>query len=150
MRATFSFPAAARALRSSAPRSEAGFTLVETLAALMLIAIIVPVAMQGLAISNRAGILGQRKAAAMRVADRILNELIVTNAAQQAGTTGVIADGDVSYPWSLTAENWSEDAMTLLTVQVTFTVQGENYTVSASTLHDPTAATTGGTTTGTQ
>ncbi len=117
-----------------------GFTLVEVLAALMLIAIIVPVAMQGLSIASRAGILGQRKAAAMRVADRILNELIITNATQQAGTTGVATDGDVSYPWSFTAENWTEDAMTLLTVQVTFTVQGENYTVAASTLIDPAAA----------
>jgi prepilin-type N-terminal cleavage/methylation domain-containing protein len=134
---------------SPADMRSRAFTLVEVLAALMLIAILVPVAMQGLSISNRAGILGQRKAAAMRVADRILNELIVTNVAQQAGTTGVTADGDVSYPWSLAAENWTEDAMTLLTVQVTFTVQGENYSVSASTLYDPTAGSTG-TTTGTQ
>jgi prepilin-type N-terminal cleavage/methylation domain-containing protein len=136
-------------LSSLADMRTRAFTLVEVLVALMVIAILVPIVMQGLSVASRAGIHGQRKAAAMRVADRILNELIVTNVAQQAGTTGVTADGDVSYPWSLTAENWTEDAMTLLTVQVTFTVQGENYTVSASTLYDPTAGSTG-TTAGTQ
>ena len=137
-------------LGSSRSTFRTGFTLVEVLAALLLMAIIVPVTMQGLAVANRAGLLGQRKAAAMRVADRLLNELIVTGAAQQAATTGRITDGDTSYPWSLTTENWAEDAMTVMTVQVTFTVQGENYTVSASTLFDPAAASATATATGTQ
>ncbi|MBL9199382.1 MAG: type II secretion system protein [Opitutaceae bacterium] len=127
-----------------------GFTLVEVLAALMLMAIIIPVAMQAVSVASRAGVLGQRKAAAMRVADRLLNEFIITANTQQAGTTGTISEGDTTYPWTFSSENWSEDAMTLLTVRVEFTVQGEIYNVSASTLIDPTASSGAVTTTGSQ
>ena len=49
-------------------RSRRAFTLIEVLAALLLMAIVIPVAMQGMSIASRAGLLGQRKAAAMRVA----------------------------------------------------------------------------------
>jgi prepilin-type N-terminal cleavage/methylation domain-containing protein len=116
-----------------------GFTLVEVLAALLLMAIVVPVAMQGMSIATRAGVMGQRKAAAMRVADRVLNELIVTREALQTSATGTATEGDATYAWTLESQTWTEDAMLQLTVTVTFSVQGNDYTVSASTLFDPTA-----------
>jgi prepilin-type N-terminal cleavage/methylation domain-containing protein len=118
-----------------------GFTLVEVLAALLLMAIIIPVAMQGMSTASRAGILGQRKAAAMRVAERVLNELIVEDNTQQATSSGTIVEGSVSYPWSMHSETWSEDAMNLITVSVTFSVQGNNYEVSTSTLLAPPSST---------
>ena len=46
--------------RSTRPTKRRGFTLLEVLAALMLMAIVVPVAMQGMSIATRAGVLGQR------------------------------------------------------------------------------------------
>jgi hypothetical protein len=106
----------------------------------MLMAIIVPVTMQGLGIANRAGVLGQRKAAAMRVADRLLNEIVVTGDTTQASASGNVADGEFSYPWTMSSGTWDEAPMTVLTVTVTFTVQGEPYTISASTLIDPNAS----------
>jgi prepilin-type N-terminal cleavage/methylation domain-containing protein len=118
-----------------------GFTLVEVLAALLLMAIIIPVTMEGMSVASRAGVLGQRKTAAMRVAERLLNELIIEGQTDQATTSGSIVDGDMTYPWSLRTETWPEDAMLHMTVTVTFTVQGNNYDVSASTLL-MTAATT--------
>src|SRR5436190_20618920 len=87
-------------------------TIVEILAALLMMAIIIPVAMEGMSIATRAGILGQRKAAAMRVAERLLNELIVEGETTRASTNGTTADGDVSYPWSMRSETWPEDPMT--------------------------------------
>jgi prepilin-type N-terminal cleavage/methylation domain-containing protein len=118
-----------------------GFTLVEVLAALLMMAIIIPVAMEGMSVSSRAGVLGQRKAAAMRVAERVLNEMIVEGQTEQASTSGTAVDGDTTYPWTMKSETWSEDPMLHLTLTVTFTVQGNNYDVSASTLI-ATAATT--------
>ncbi|HEY4249467.1 MAG TPA: type II secretion system protein [Lacunisphaera sp.] len=118
-----------------------GFTLVEVLASLLLMAIIVPVAMQGMSIASRAGIVSQRKAAAMRVAERVMDEMIATNQLTQNSTSGSQTDGDTTYAWTMTAEPWSADTMTQLTVRVTFTVQGHDYDVAASTLFDP--ATTG-------
>ncbi len=119
-------------------RPARGFTLIEVLAALLLMAIVIPVAMQATSIASRAGMMGQRKAAAMRIADRMLNELIVTGEAKQsASSSGTVAEGDASYSWTLQSTNWTEDSMTQLTVSVSFSVQGATHTVSASTLIDP-------------
>ena len=118
-----------------------GFTLVEVLAALLLMAIVIPVAMEGMSVASRVGILGQRKAAAMRVAERVLNELMVEQQMQQNSSSGMALDGDTSYPWTMRVENWPEDAMQQMTVAVTFTVQGNNYEVNVTTLL-PTAAPT--------
>ena len=122
-------------------RGPGGFTLVEVLAALLLMAIIIPVAMEGMSVASRVGVLGQRKAVAMRVAERVLNELIVEGQTQQGSASGNTVDGDTSYPWTMRLENWSEDAMMQMTVTVTFTVQANNYEVSTTTLL-PSAATT--------
>jgi len=118
-----------------------GFTLIEVLAALLLMAIVIPVAMQGMSTASRAGLLGQRKAAAMRVAERVLNELIITGEMNQSTASGTIDDGDISYPWTMQSEPWPEDPMTHVTVKVTFTLQGSGYEVSASTLYDAAATT---------
>ena len=75
----------------------------------------------------------------MRVADRVLNEIVVTGDTTHASSSGTIADGDTAYPWSLSSETWDEDAMTHLTVTVTYTVQGDAFTVTLSTLIDPNA-----------
>jgi len=123
-----------------------GFTLAEVLAALLLMGIIVPVALQGMSVVSRAAVLAQRKAAAMRVAERVLNEhvvLVSQGQATQGAANGVDTDGDASYPWTLQSEAWAEDAMTQMTVHVTFTVRGANYEMSASTLFDPGASTPG-------
>lgn len=121
-------------LRAARRSSRRAFTLVEVLAALLLMAIIIPVAMEGMSVASRAGVLGQRKAAAMRVAERMLNELIVEGETQNASASGSVLDGDTTYPWTMRSENWTEDSMMHLTVTVTFTVQGSQYDVSASTL----------------
>ncbi|MES2696172.1 MAG: type II secretion system protein [Verrucomicrobiota bacterium] len=130
-----------RGVRTASVRKRGGgFTLIEVLASLLLMAIVIPVAMQATSIASRAGILGQRKAAAMRIADRVLNELIITGEAAQASSSGgTIAEGDASYSWTLESRTWTEDAMTQITVTVTFSVQGAPQTVSASTLVDPVA-----------
>jgi type II secretory pathway pseudopilin PulG len=104
------------------------------LAALVLMAIIIPIAMEGIGVASRIGVLGQRKAAAMRVAERVLNELIVEGQTQQATASGTTMDGETSYSWSMRSQTWSEDAMLEMTVTVTFSVQGADYDISASTL----------------
>lgn len=127
-----------RRTNSRATRTR-GFTLVELLAALLLMAIVIPVAMQGMSIATRAGVMGQRKAAAARVAERVLNDLIVTDQTAQTTASGTTMEGDTAYPWTAEAQAWPEDPMLEVTVTVTFMVQGNDYTVSASTLIDPAA-----------
>jgi prepilin-type N-terminal cleavage/methylation domain-containing protein len=119
-----------------------GFTLAEVLAALLLMAILVPVTMHGVSVASRAGMLGQRKAAAMRIAERVLEEQIVTGQLDTATPYGNIIDGDTTYPWTMTSEPWTADNMSVLTVRVSFDVQGNTFDVAASTLYDPTATST--------
>lgn len=129
------------------PRADAfrrrclGFTLAEVLAALMFMAIIIPVAMQGMSVATRAGVMGQRKATAIRIAERVLEEMVITGETAQTSSSGVIVEGDTTYPWTMESGNWSVDPLTELTVTVTFVVQGTSYEVSVSTLVDTSSGT---------
>ena len=119
-------------------RSRSGFTLAEVLAALLFMAIVIPVAMEGLSIASRAGEVAQRKAAAARVAERVLFENQIVTNFNKAVQSGTIQDGQLSFAWTLRNEVWSVDRNTtaphLLTAEVTFTVQGYDHAVRLSTL----------------
>ena len=123
----------------AADRVRAGFTLAEVLAAMLFMAIVIPVAMQGLLIASRAGSVSERKALGARLAESKLNEMIVTGQWQSTARKGTIQEGLQSYAWRLQSEPWSEDgAMRLVTVHVTVPVQGQDYDVQVSTLVDAT------------
>jgi type II secretory pathway pseudopilin PulG len=112
----------------------AGFTLAEVLAALLFLALVIPAAVEALHVASLAGEVSVRKSAAARVADRILNESLVMtnwNNGTQSGTTG---EGAQQFQWTLTSQNWQQDAMQLLTAEVTFSAQNHNYSVKMSTL----------------
>ena len=124
---------------SSRRRLQGGFTLAEVLAALLFMAIVIPVAMQGLQIASRAGSVSERKAMAARLAENKLNELIVTGQWQSAAQKGTIQEGLRSYSWSLRSEPWVKDGvMRLVTVHVNVPVQGRDYDVQVGTLVDAT------------
>ena len=144
--------------------SNAAFTLVEVLAALLFMAIVIPVAVQGLQIASRAGEVAQRKGEAARVAERILNESVVTTNYSGSSQSGTVFEGLREFRWTLHSEQWSQGTtnqvlpgqsasgqvnnvqpvvnqfaasqipMSLLTVEVTYPVQGRDYSVSLSTL----------------
>jgi prepilin-type N-terminal cleavage/methylation domain-containing protein len=116
-----------------------GFTLAEVLAALVFMAIVIPVTLQGVRIASRAGSVAERKAVAARLAERKLNELIVTGQWQSSASWGTLSEGWQTYDWEVESESWAEDGvMRVLTVRVTVPVQGEDYDVRISTLVDAT------------
>jgi prepilin-type N-terminal cleavage/methylation domain-containing protein len=133
----------------------AAFTLAEVLAALALMAIVIPVVVQGLKIASLAGELSQRKAMALRVAERVLNEAIV--AGQWNGVqSGTDQSGPYPFKWSIRNEPWSalssalavstpagvdqnfvnQNNLKLLSVDVTFGAQDKSYKVQLSTVAD--------------
>jgi Tfp pilus assembly protein PilV len=111
-----------------------GFTLAEVLAALLFLAIVIPTAVEALHVATLAGEVAARKNAAARVADRILNESIVTTNWANGISSGTTSEGYLDYQWRLTAQSWPQDSMQLLTAEVTYSAQGKNYTVHLSTL----------------
>lgn len=122
-----------------ARRNRSGFTLAEVLAALLVLAIVIPVALQGLRVASMAEV-GQRKMIASRIGNKVLNELKVTGQLQNTGQTGVVQDHGINYRWTVKNQGWTEDTlsqMILATVTVTFPVQGKNYDVHLSTLVAP-------------
>lgn len=110
------------------------FTLAEVLAALLFMAIVIPVALEAMRIASRAGVLAERKREAARVAEKILNESIVTTNWNTSALSGTILEADREYRWQLRTESWSEPDMRLLSVEVDFPVQGQDYSVKLSTL----------------
>jgi hypothetical protein len=122
----------------------AAFTLAEVLAAMLFLAIVIPVAVEALHVSSLAGEVAARKGAAARIADRVLNESLVTTNWTGNAQNGTVAEGAIDFRWTLTPQNWPQAqtqspvnsmiSMEMLTAQVTFQAQGKDYTVKLSTL----------------
>jgi prepilin-type N-terminal cleavage/methylation domain-containing protein len=116
----------------------AGFTLVEMLAAMLFMAIVIPVALQGLRIASRAGAVAARKGVAVQLAENKLNELIVTSQWHTSGQGGDCGAQWPGYQWTVKNEAWSGDTslnnLRLLTVEVTYPVQNQSYNVHLSTV----------------
>lgn len=111
-----------------------GFTLAEVLAALLFMAIVIPVAVQGLRVASLAGEVAERKGAAARIAERILNENIVTTNWNTSVQTGTVEEGGRQFRWTLRNEPWSQDTMQLLSIEVAFAAQDKDCSVRMSTL----------------
>lgn len=115
-------------------RGEKGFTFAELLAAMLFTAIVIPIALEGIAVANRASVYAERKLTATRLAERMLNEMVITD------TWSTVTKGDVfenefaNYRWRLEREYWNQGSMTALHMYVFFTVQGIEYSVVISTL----------------
>src|SRR5712671_398914 len=112
--------------RTNPKHSAAAFTLAEVLAALVFMAIVIPVAIEGLSIASRAGEVAARKSEAALVAERVLNTSIITTNWNQSVQNGSEGKGTPhEFRWTARNEAWNEDAnqtvMRLLSVEVNFT-----------------------------
>src|ERR1043165_9812846 len=95
---------------SHAPISvDAAFTLAEVLAALVFMAILIPVALEGLSLASRAGEVAARKSEAAMVAERVLNENVVTTNWNTSVQNGVVRQGIRDFHWTLRNDPWDKD-----------------------------------------
>ena len=115
-------------------RKTGGFTLAEILAAMLLMAIVIPVALQGMMIANRAGVVAERRQMAARLADNLLTELVLTEDWRDADDEGDFGEDWPGYRWALETDAWDEDTMRTVCVRVMFDVQGRESTVQTCTL----------------
>ena len=121
-------------------RGGSAFTLVEVLAALMFMAIVIPVAVDAVRTASLAGEFATRKAEAARVADGVLNESIVTTNWNSVMNGTVIENGH-EFRYTVNSQSWPQDStMLLLTAEVTFSAGGRQCSVRLNTLANPTSA----------
>ncbi len=86
-----------------------GFTLIEVLAALLLIGIVLPVAMQGVSIATRTATLARQKSEAASMAQSKLNELLASGNVESGPQAGDFAeDGAPEFSWKATIDPWSD------------------------------------------
>ncbi|MCX7723079.1 MAG: type II secretion system protein [Verrucomicrobiae bacterium] len=117
-------------------RRAAGFTLAEVLAALVFMAIVIPVAIEGLRLAGMAGQVAERKSGALRVSDLVLNQAILNRQWQQPLQEGAVREGQYDYRWVVQLDPWQEPSLRLITVRVFYTVQGQEFEVALSSLVD--------------
>jgi hypothetical protein len=112
------------------------------LAALVFMAIVIPVALEAMHIASRAGTVSERKGEAARVALRLLAENLVTTNWNQSVQGGTLTEGQRQFTWTLHSDPWNQDpsqnVMRQLSVEVKFTAQSQEYAVRMSTLVDST------------
>jgi len=126
-----------------------GFTLAEILAAMVFVAVLVPVALEGLQIANRAGVMADRRRTAAQLADRLLTESLATESWRNGDQKGDFGEDGPGYRWLLETKAWepalsgagseTEGTMRAVSVEVFFLVQEREYSARLTTLVEDSA-----------
>ena len=114
-----------------------GFTFIELLATVVLIAIIMPVAMGSIGLCTRLGGQSRRQIEAASLANTKLTELKVTGDWENGNPRGEFEDDWSDYQWRATVIGWTDAAMRQLDVTVSWFSQGKERSVTLSTLIYP-------------
>jgi len=115
-----------------------GFTLVEVLATLMLIAIVLPAVMRGIALATAAGSTARKRTEASSLAEAKLNEIVATQQWEGGTLAGDFAPDWPDYRWQATVTPWPQDntglSMQELDLKVTWGTVDHPGSVTLSTL----------------
>ena len=112
-----------------------GFTLVECLASLLLIAIVLPAVMHGISIASSSASASRRRTEAAALASTKLNELVATNTWQSGSLSGDFGDEFPGYQWSAEVQDWPQEAdLQQLDVHVTWGMGPAQRSVTLTTL----------------
>jgi len=107
---------------------------VELLAAIVFVAIVIPVAVRGITIANRAGVFAERQRIAAELADKKLTELTIADEWRYEREEGDFGEEWKDYRYIFKDEAWETDTMRLVTVEVFFSVQNQEHSIRLSTL----------------
>ncbi|CAN5232457.1 hypothetical protein BH09SUM1_BH09SUM1_14850 [soil metagenome] len=121
-------------MKANSLRRPRAFTFVEILVALAFMAIVIPITLQGISLASRVSSRGLQKRVAAELANSKLNELVVTGDWQGADESGDFGDDHPGFTWNVTSEDWTEDALTEVTVSVSYKVQGQEYSEALATV----------------
>ena len=131
-----------------------GFTLIEALIAIALVAVALPVAIAGISAATRAASDVRSHAIARRLADGLLAKLVANGGWQTSAQSGAFTaadDGDEAarFTWQLATETWRDPTIRTIAVTVAWEPASDAHQVIVTTLAAPPASSTGTSTTGT-
>jgi len=138
-------------------KSRRAFTLVEVLAAILIITIVLPTVMYGITLATQVAGVARHRAEATSLAQAKLNELLITGDWQTGSLNGDFTDIAPEYRWSATLGTWDGTSVTgdtvgtlnsdlqKLDVSVIWTTRGREYQVTLSTLVYSSSSSTGST-----
>lgn len=116
-------------------RCTRGFTLIEALAAMALIAVVLPVVMQGISVAIGLSSHARHQAEAATLAKMKLDELIATQQLDGSAPQGDFGEDFPGYEWTADINTWPSDAnLSELTITVTWTARQRQQQVQVATL----------------
>ncbi len=119
-------------------RTSRAFTLVEVLAALLLIAIVLPVVMQGISLATNAASDAKRRTEAAGLAESKLGEIVATRQWLAGGLSGDFAPDWPDYRWEALLQPYANDSsgksVQQIDLRVIWTARSREQSVSVSTL----------------
>src|SRR5579862_2433153 len=117
-------------------RETSGFTLVEVLATVVLMAIVLPVAMRGIGLATKVAGVAEHRAVAAQLAQSKLHELLATSGWQSGTLNGDFSPDQPAYKWRAEMQAWDGSSIEEFDVHVLWTVNGREEQVTLSTLVD--------------
>src|SRR5438045_1644546 len=117
----------------SAAMKRRGFTLIEVLATMVLLAIVLPVAMRGVSVSLAAAENAQHRAEAASLGEAKLNSMIATGEWSNTAPSGDFGGDWPGYQWSLQTQQRDFNTTEVM-LTVTWTERGSQRSLPISTL----------------
>lgn len=114
-----------------------GFTFIELLATVVLIAVIMPVAMQAIALCTRLAGQSRQETEAATLARAKLTELVVSREWESGDQAGDFGTDWPDYQWTATLTDWIDATVRELDLTVLWQSQGKERSVTLSTLVYP-------------
>ena len=114
-----------------------GFTFVELLATVVLIAIIMPVAMRSIGLCTQLAGQSRRQIEAASLAKTKLTELTVTRDWQNGNQRGDFGTDWTGYEWEATITNWTDSAVQQIDLTVSWRSAGRQRRLTLTTLARP-------------
>jgi prepilin-type N-terminal cleavage/methylation domain-containing protein len=116
--------------------TDRGFTLVEILVTFVLIALIIPVAMEGISLATKLGTKSKQEIKAGTLAETKLAAFLLSGDWSSGDQSGQFEGDDSEYRWKLEVKDWEEqDSMKQLNMAVEWTdPSGVNHSVALSTV----------------
>jgi general secretion pathway protein I len=120
------------------PHSARGFTLVEVLATIMLLAIVIPALKEGITVATGLASSSRLRTEAAGLAESKLNEVLATGEWQNGQTSGDFGTDYPTFRWQATVTSWPYDTTSAglqqIDMEVTYRFRNSDQTVKLSTL----------------